>query len=301
MGWASTLTYEQVAATGIVRSLRVLAFYGDVAAATEMLRANSSLADDPEALAAAAENGHEAIVHLLLRYQPRLAERVALVARTRDLTECLFRNGMNPNLKRWLGVTPLHGFAQQGDVDKASIFLDHAADLKARDEEFCTTPLGYAALFGKQRMVRFLLRRGAKPHLADDLAWATPVALAIYKGHHEIVRVLTAFEATGFLPGCDLESISSVVDDLIVAYNTGDADSFVRVIDHFDIRRPMAWDRPQKSTRILRIRRFARHRLDYIAQAEISPTLDASDAQLLVARSYGFGSWTELEKHAGSS
>ena len=197
MGWPSNLTYSQVAATGIGRSLGVLAAYGDLDKATAVLAENPSLADDPEALAAAAENGHEAIVRLILRYQPRLAERVMVVARTPELTEFLFQSGMNPNLPGWLGVTALHRFSRQGDVEKATIILDHGADLHARDEEFCTTPLGYAANAGKLRMVEFLLRRGAKPALPDDRPWATPIALATYRGHAEVVRVLKAFESTG--------------------------------------------------------------------------------------------------------
>lgn len=193
MGWPSTLSYQQVAATGITRSLVVLASYGDLDTARAVLADDPALADDPEALAAAATNGHEAIVRLLLRHRPRLAERVAVVARWRELTELLFQNGMNPDVTGWLGVTPLHRFARQGEVDKAAIFLDHGANLHARDEELCTTPLGYAAYAGKLRMVEFLLRRGAKPTLPDDLAWATPIALATYRGHDAVVRVLEAY------------------------------------------------------------------------------------------------------------
>jgi ankyrin repeat protein len=190
MGWPSRLSYSRIAATGIRRSLTVLAAYGDVEAAAAALAAQPALADDPEALAAAAENGHEPLVRLILQHRPRVVERVAVAAKSRALTELLFRSGMNPNLRGWLGVTPLHRFARQGDVDKAAIFLDHGADLHARDEEFCTTPLGYAALAGKRSMVEFLLQRGATPELPDGPAWAAPVALASHRGHDEIVRLL---------------------------------------------------------------------------------------------------------------
>jgi ankyrin repeat protein len=200
MGWPSRLSYREIVATGIARSLVVLATYGDLDAATTMLTAKPSLADDPDALAAAAENGHEAIVRLILRHQPRLAERVAVAARSRDLTEFLFQHGMDPNLAGWLGVTPLHRFARQGDVEKAAIFLDHGTDLDARDEEFCTTPLGYAARAGKRPMVEFLLRRGAKLTVPGALAWSTPMALAAHYGHDEIVGVLKACETTGAPP-----------------------------------------------------------------------------------------------------
>jgi hypothetical protein len=35
-------------------------------------------------------------------------------------------------------------------------------------------PLGWAAQFGELPMVELFLKRGAKPNLADDRAWATP-------------------------------------------------------------------------------------------------------------------------------
>src|SRR5687768_910807 len=192
MGWRSTLSYQQVAATGIARSLVVLACYGDLDTARAVLADDPALADDPEALAAAATRGHEAIVRLMLQHRPRLAERVAVVGRSRELTELLFQSGMNPNLTGWLGVTPLHRFARHGEVEKAGIFLDHGANIDARDEELCTTPLGYAAAAGQRRMVEFLLQRGARLTLPGDPAWATPIALATYRGHDAIVRVLEA-------------------------------------------------------------------------------------------------------------
>jgi ankyrin repeat protein len=169
-----------------------MAAYGDIDAATELLHSDPSLADDPEALAEAAARGHEDIVRLMLRHRPRVIDRMAVAAKTRALTEFLFQSGMNPNRAGWLGVTPLHRFARQGEVGHAAIFLDHSANLHARDEEFCTTPLGYAALNGKLQMTEFLLQRGAKPALPDDLPWATPTALARHRGHDEIVCLLSA-------------------------------------------------------------------------------------------------------------
>jgi uncharacterized protein len=192
VGWRSKLTYRQVAATGIRRSLTVMAAYGDVDAATALLDSDPSLADDPEAFREAAARGHEAILRLMLHHRPRVIHRVSVAAQTRALTKFLFESGMDPNLARWLGVTPLHLFARQGEIDNAAIFLDHGANLRARDEEFCTTPLGYAALNGKLQMTEFLLQRGAKPALPDDLPWATPMALARHRGHDEIVCLLSA-------------------------------------------------------------------------------------------------------------
>jgi ankyrin repeat protein len=191
MGWRSRLTYRQVADLGIERSLRVLAAYGDVDGAARVLDADPSRADDPGALKEAAENGHEAVIRLILRHRPRVIDRVSVAAKTRSLTEFLFQSGMNPNLAGWLGVTPLHRFARSGDVDSAGIFLDHGANLHARDEEWLTTPLGYAAAAGQRPMVKFLLQRGANSALPDGPSWATPIALARHRGHIQIVHLLS--------------------------------------------------------------------------------------------------------------
>jgi ankyrin repeat protein len=49
------------------------------------------------------------------------------------------------DVPNWLRMTPLHHFAEKGDVEKAAIFIEHGADVNTRDEELCSTPLGYAA------------------------------------------------------------------------------------------------------------------------------------------------------------
>src|SRR4029450_7653346 len=115
----------------------------------------------------AAGAGHEAFVRLLLRHQPDLATRVT-VAHPREMATLLFQHGMDPNRPNWLRITPLHQFAGNGEIDRAALFLDHGADLHARDEEWRSTPLAWAAREGHTRMVEFLLRRGAMPALPGD-------------------------------------------------------------------------------------------------------------------------------------
>ncbi len=181
---------ELLASYGAARSVGLLAYYGDVRTAAAVFAAHPALAGDPEALGSAAGNGHEAFVRLMLRYQPDLAQRVAVAAKTRELTELLFEHGMNPSRPDWLHITPLHEFARKGDLEKAALFLDHGADLEARDEDICSTPLAWAAKFGKVLMVELLLSRGAKPNLPDDPPWATPLAWATRRGQGEVVGLL---------------------------------------------------------------------------------------------------------------
>jgi ankyrin repeat protein len=175
---------------GAARSVEILAYYGDLRTAAAVFAANPALADDPDALANAAGEGQEAFVRLMLRHQPDLAKRVGCGAKTRDLTELLFRHGMSPSHPDWLRVTPLHRFARKGDVENATLFIAHGADLHARDEDICSTPLGWAAKFGQAAMVELLLKNGAKPYLPDDPPWATPLAWATRAGHAKIVDLL---------------------------------------------------------------------------------------------------------------
>ena len=162
---------ELLCSYGSSRSVELLAYYGDVQTAAAVFAANPALANDPAALENAAGQGHEPFVRLMLRYQPDLATRIAVgvrsqgpqePAKTRELTELLFEHGMDPSQPDWLGITPLHQFARKCDVENAKIFIDHGADLHARDEDIRSTPLGWAAKFGKLPMVELLLERGSQ-------------------------------------------------------------------------------------------------------------------------------------------
>jgi ankyrin repeat protein len=185
---------ELLCSYGAARSVDILSYYGDVETAAAIFAVNHALADDPHALSQAAAQGHDAFVRLMLHHQPDLAKRVSGVAKTRELSEFLFERGANPNQANWLGVTALHEFARRGDVDNAVFFLDHGADLNARDEDICSTPIAWAAKFGKTAMVELLVNKGARPNLPDDPQWATPLAWATRRGHSEVVELLERYE-----------------------------------------------------------------------------------------------------------
>jgi ankyrin repeat protein len=183
---------ELLCSWGAARGVHLLAHYNDLQTAAAVFAANPALADDPDALGSAAS---ESFVRLMLRYQPELPKRVGIV-KSPEITKLLFAHGMNPSHADWLEITPLHQLARKGDVAMAALFLDHGANLHARDEDICSTPLGWAAKFGRPQMVEFLLQRGAKANLPDDPPWATPLAWASRRGHAEIVQLLNRFGAS---------------------------------------------------------------------------------------------------------
>lgn len=180
---------------GAARAVHLLGYYNDLRTAASLFAANPALADDAEALANAASEGHEGFVRLMLRYRPELPRRLqfpgwAVGARNRGLNELLFQHGMNPSAADWLGITPLHHLAHNGDMEKAALFLDHGANIHARDEDICSTPLAWAAKGGQTAMVDFLLQRGAHPNHADDPPWATALSWATRRGHRETAELL---------------------------------------------------------------------------------------------------------------
>lgn len=119
-----------------------------------------------------------------------------------DMLRTLLAHGMSPDLMNWQRQTLLHHICRQPEmkrwisseaadaVQKAAILLDAGADISARDEEYRSTPLAWAARSGAVEMVTFLLSRGAPTNLADDQRWATPLAWAERRGHAKIASIL---------------------------------------------------------------------------------------------------------------
>jgi ankyrin repeat protein len=160
------------------------------------------------ALAAACTLGRrELLVRLLeagARVPPVLTECRSYLLCDPELLRLLLRSGMDPDLPNWMRATPLHdlcdrdgrGRARPRPTECAAVLLDAGATISARDEEYRSTPLAWAARNGLLSMVDLLLARGAPVQLADDEAWATPLAWATRRGHDRIAELLRAAGAT---------------------------------------------------------------------------------------------------------
>lgn len=114
-----------------------------------------------------------------------------------ELLRVLLANGMSPDLPNWQGQTSLHDLCRGGKrgqageaLKRAAILLDAGASLSAREEEYCSTPLAWAARTNMPDMIELLLARGAPTNLPDDEPWATPLAWAERRGHGEVVEIL---------------------------------------------------------------------------------------------------------------
>lgn len=121
-----------------------------------------------------------------------------------EMLRLLVAKGMNPDYPTWEGATLLHALCSRDIRDRtmahrtecATILLDAGATISARDDEYRSTPLAWAARNDLPDMVELLLARGAPANLPDDAPWATPLAWAMRRGHTQIAEMLRRGGAT---------------------------------------------------------------------------------------------------------
>lgn len=144
-------------------------------------------------LAIPAKNGDHRMLEILMSRGARCPDISKWGARYYfkhyDTAAFLLAKGMNPNHMNWREFTLLHDMAHVGDVPKARLLIDHGADVNYVDDEYRSTPLGYAARWGHAGMVRLLLERGADPN-KSGAPWSTPLAWARKKSQTEIEELL---------------------------------------------------------------------------------------------------------------
>ena len=175
---------------------------GNLADVEAMLQERPELARDEDAfwgegiLAIPAKDGNRPMMELLMRYGARVPDiskwAKEYYFKNYESAVFLLENGMNPNHMNWRHVTLLHDLAFKGELRKVELLLDHGAEINPIDEEFRSTPLGFAARWGQREVVTLLLERGANVNKAGA-PWATPLDWATRRGHKEIVQLLTMF------------------------------------------------------------------------------------------------------------
>jgi ankyrin repeat protein len=113
----------------------------------------------------------------------------------------LVERGLDVNLPNQHGEAVLHYTMADGDPTEeqrlrfVELLLDTGARLDLRDVLLKSTPLGWAARWGRKEVVELLLKRGAPAQEPDAEAWATPLAWATKQGNAEIAAELRSHGA----------------------------------------------------------------------------------------------------------
>jgi ankyrin repeat protein len=135
-----------------------------------------------------------------LRVPPVLTGCQGYLLTHSDMLRTLLAHGMSPDVMNWQHQTLLHHICvakdyrgrdrTDGAIERAAILLDAGANIAARDDEYRSTPLAWAARTNALGVAAFLLSRQAPTNLPDDEPWATPLAWAERRGHVEMSALL---------------------------------------------------------------------------------------------------------------
>ena len=152
----------------------------------------------------AAENGHEAVVKLLLaedRVDPNLEGSgfswtplswAAVNGHEAVVKLLLARNDVKADSKDKFGQTPLSWAAENGREAVVKLLLAKGADPNSKSNGD-RTPLSWAAENGHEAVVRLLLAKDrVDPNLEGSGSGWTPLFWAAVNGHEAVVRLLLA-------------------------------------------------------------------------------------------------------------
>lgn len=121
-----------------------------------------------------------------------------------EIFRMILERGVDPNLAGRFGYRLAHRLAACGVVWNepimseaervafATILLEHGADLNVVDELLQSSPLGWAARWGRYDLARLYLEQGADPILAGE-EWATPLAWAEKKSNTDIADLIKRY------------------------------------------------------------------------------------------------------------
>ncbi|KAF7592995.1 hypothetical protein BBP40_012154 [Aspergillus hancockii] len=160
--------------------------------------ANPNFCDTSEwlPLKMAAFRGFEAIVKLLLEREANIGITGPLHEAAENghvaVVELLLNKGVDPNCQHGRQGTPLHLAAERGHEAVVEMLIDQGADPNSQDQFDSKTPLHKAAGAGHKAVVKLLLDSGANPDVDFQGIYRgeTPLHHAAQAGHEAATNLL---------------------------------------------------------------------------------------------------------------
>lgn len=111
-----------------------------------------------------------------------------------EAVRLLLEHGARVDRRTPSGTTIMHEAALGGSKEIVELLIDRGASLDAPDAETGSTPLQYAASFGRVPVVRALLAHGADPRRKNKHGWDA-LEVAQRNGQDEVVALLRGHAA----------------------------------------------------------------------------------------------------------
>ncbi|KAJ4312317.1 hypothetical protein N0V94_007513 [Neodidymelliopsis sp. IMI 364377] len=105
-----------------------------------------------------------------------------------ELVEDMLAAGMNVNIRDEKHRTPLSYACEKGYDELSEVLIESGATVIADEEN--RSPLTWAAISGRYRVVRQLLKINIDVDLQDRVHWRTPLSWAAGNGHKAVVELL---------------------------------------------------------------------------------------------------------------
>jgi ankyrin repeat protein len=199
-GYSQTVPRQMV-------GIHLAAYFGLREATVALLdnRYEPNLKDDYDrtALSLAAENGHEAVVKMLLAKDGIDPDSKDKCGQTPlrwavnsghgvVITLLLAEDGVNPNSKDNYGQTPLSWAAENGHEAVAKLLLaEDGVDPDSKDK-YGQTPLRWAVNGKHEAVIKLLLTKDGVNSDSKDNYGQTPLSWAAFSGHEAVVKLLLA-------------------------------------------------------------------------------------------------------------
>ncbi|USP78616.1 NACHT domain-containing protein isoform 1 [Curvularia clavata] len=167
----------------------------------QSLKTKRGRTDDTDvqlAMCYAAQDGHQAVVKLLLRIKDSIKSKdywygkaplwSAAVHGHEDMVKLLLQNKAGFEMKDSRSWTPLFCAAELGHAAVVKLLLDNKAEFEIKDNRG-RTPLCEAAWYGHVGVVKVLLQRNADVNSMDKHS-RTPLSFAVMKGYEAVVKLM---------------------------------------------------------------------------------------------------------------
>jgi ankyrin repeat protein len=144
-----------------------------------------------------------------------ISSPVLIIAASRgfyDIVKLLLKKRANPNLMNRVGQTALCRAAYFGHESIAKLLVSHRAGINKAGPHYRMTPLHAAAKSGQSAIGKWLIENGARVDAQEGISGYTPLMIATSYGRQDMVKVLIKARANPHIKGFDGAALPDLIN-----------------------------------------------------------------------------------------